>query len=162
MSDRRVLVLDAEGEIGRWLRAMTDARDRTLELVDGLSDGDLDRGDPNTISSVLYHLAAIEADWLYDEILGALEEIPEDLFPYDVREEGGVLTRVTGMSLGEHLDRLSTVRSAFVEHVSALDEPAFHRPRSCPNYDVSPAYVLHHLLQHEAEHRSEIARARRS
>jgi uncharacterized damage-inducible protein DinB len=26
------------------------------------------------------------------------------------------------------------------------------------DYDVSPAYVLHHLMQHEAEHRSQITR----
>jgi uncharacterized damage-inducible protein DinB len=26
------------------------------------------------------------------------------------------------------------------------------------DYDVSPAYVLHHLMQHEAEHRSQINR----
>lgn len=33
----------------------------------------------------------------------------------------------------------------------------FHTVRVCERYDVSPAWVLHHLLQHEAEHRSHIA-----
>jgi hypothetical protein len=36
----------------------------------------------------------------------------------------------------------------------------FHTPRAREDYDVSPAWVLHHLLQHEAEHRSEIVRLR--
>jgi hypothetical protein len=31
-----------------------------------------------------------------------------------------------------------------------------HRVRTLPQYDVSPAWVLHHLSQHEAEHRGEI------
>ena len=35
-----------------------------------------------------------------------------------------------------------------------LDE--FRRPRSLPQYDVTPEWVLHHLTQHEAEHRGHI------
>ncbi len=34
------------------------------------------------------------------------------------------------------------------------------RPRRLPGYDVTPCWVLHHLMQHEAEHRAEIARLR--
>lgn len=32
----------------------------------------------------------------------------------------------------------------------------FHRARRLPQYEVSPAWVLHHLAQHEAEHRGEL------
>jgi hypothetical protein len=34
------------------------------------------------------------------------------------------------------------------------------RPRARPDYDVTPAWVLHHLLQHEAEHSAQIAAIR--
>jgi uncharacterized damage-inducible protein DinB len=37
-----------------------------------------------------------------------------------------------------------------------MTDDEFSRPRSLPAYDVSPAWVLHHLAQHEAEHRGEI------
>jgi hypothetical protein len=33
----------------------------------------------------------------------------------------------------------------------------FHRARARSGYDVTPAWVLYHLLMHEAEHRSHIA-----
>jgi len=33
----------------------------------------------------------------------------------------------------------------------------FHRTRHLDSYDAAPDWVLHHLLQHEAEHRSHIA-----
>jgi uncharacterized damage-inducible protein DinB len=36
----------------------------------------------------------------------------------------------------------------------------FRRVRVLPDYDVTPDYVLHHLMQHEAEHRGEIAMLR--
>jgi hypothetical protein len=31
------------------------------------------------------------------------------------------------------------------------------RLRVMPDYDVSPVWAIHHLLQHEAEHRTHIA-----
>ena len=161
MSDRDVLVLAGADEISRWLAALTDARGRTLALISRLSDAYLDRGEPNTIGSVLYHLAAIEADWLYDEMRGEPERIPVQLFPFDVREEGGLLTPIRDMSLSEHLDRLATIRRSLVDYVATLDAESFTRPLSRADYDVAPAYVLHHLLQHEAEHRAEIGRALR-
>jgi uncharacterized damage-inducible protein DinB len=32
--------------------------------------------------------------------------------------------------------------------------------RVLPEYDVAPGFVLHHLMQHEAEHRGEIGMLR--
>jgi len=32
----------------------------------------------------------------------------------------------------------------------------FSQVRTLEPYDVTPEYVLHHLMQHEAEHRSQI------
>lgn len=66
---------------------------------------------------------------------------------------------LVGATLGEHLDRLATIRRALVEHIGALDTESFHRSNSRAAYDVSPAYAIHHLMQHEAEHRAEIGRA---
>ena len=36
---------------------------------------------------------------------------------------------------------------------------SFHRSNARVAYDVSPAYTIHHLMQHEAEHRAEMGRA---
>jgi len=33
----------------------------------------------------------------------------------------------------------------------------FHRVRTLESYDVAPDWAVHHILQHEAEHRSHIA-----
>jgi uncharacterized damage-inducible protein DinB len=159
MSERRTLELRGDDEIGRWTAALEDARGRTLELLERVSEADLDAGEPNTIGSVLYHLAAIEADWLYDEICGDPTLIPADLFPHDVREQDDVLTPIRGMSLGNHLDRLATVRRSLLERAQGLGADAFHALNARAAYDVSPAWVVHHLLQHEAEHRAEIGRA---
>ena len=40
----------------------------------------------------------------------------------------------------------------------AIDD--FRRPRRLPEYEITPEWTLHHLMQHEAEHRGELASMR--
>jgi hypothetical protein len=64
---------------------------------------------------------------------------------------------VVGFTLVQHLERLAIVREILLGFFRPMSLEDFHRLRSHERYDVSPAWVLHHLLQHEAEHRSHIA-----
>jgi uncharacterized damage-inducible protein DinB len=161
--DLQVMALPGyEPEIGRWLWALQDTRDRTLQSLDGLADVDLDTKPPgadNTIGVLLYHIALIEADWLYAEALDN-RPIPPDieaLFPLDARDEERHLSALQGVPLQEHLQRLQTVRDILLEEFKAMALEDFRRPRHFPNqYDVTPEWVLHHLMQHEAEHRGQI------
>lgn len=119
-------------------------------------------GADNSIATLLYHLALIEADWLFNEILqvGDATDPLRELLPFDDRDLQGRLTEIQEMTIEDHLGRLAAVRALLHEHLDAMGAEDFHRLRTCPDYDVTPAWVLHHLLQHEAEHRSEIARVR--
>jgi uncharacterized damage-inducible protein DinB len=154
--------LGADSEVGRWLSAMDECRGRTLRELDGITQSELERvpvGANNSIATLLYHLALIEADWLFNEILqvGDATATLRELLPFDDRDLEGRLTEVQEMTIDDHLGRLAAVRALLHEHVDPMPAGDFHRLRACPDYDVTPAWVLHHLLQHEAEHRSEIA-----
>ncbi|MCB2223933.1 MAG: DinB family protein [Actinobacteria bacterium] len=146
--------------VGAALWALEDARDRTVALVERLGDDAPDWVPPwggNTIGSLLYHLAIIELDWLYADILGT--EPPGEflrLFPHDHRDAGGRLAVAAGESLDTHLTRLHAVRARLLYALRDMDEAGLHRVRALPGYDVSPAWVIHHLCQHEAEHRGQI------
>jgi uncharacterized damage-inducible protein DinB len=69
---------------------------------------------------------------------------------------------VLGVPLADHLARLDRVRAEFHRLVSPLTTEALHTPRAIPEagYEISPAWTLHHLMQHEAEHRGQIATIR--
>jgi uncharacterized damage-inducible protein DinB len=164
-------------ENARALWTMQDTRSRTLEELDGVTSAMVDwlptpghalRGasqppdGESSIGTVLYHLAGIEADWLYAEVLEQ-PEFPPDvvaLFPYEVRDAQGHLTQVTGVSLAEHLQRLAVVRRLLLDVFEVMELAEFRRVRALPPYDVTPEWVLHHLMQHEAEHRSQIGALR--
>jgi uncharacterized damage-inducible protein DinB len=146
--------------VGIWLSALQDARARTMRVLEGIQPNWLDfvpEDGGESISTILYHLAAIEASWLYEEVLQAADFSPEieALLPHDVRDDAGKLTTVSD-TMENHLDRLSIVRKNLLDVFLSMTPGEFEKPRSLPQYDVSPVYVIHHLMQHEAEHRSQI------
>ncbi len=148
--------------LGRWLWAMEDTRARTKVAVAGLDQNALDWAGPgvaNAIGSLLYHIALIEADYLYSDILGLdYPDWLEEAFPFPDRNPGGRLSIVTEVPLDEHLTRLDRVRHEFLRLVSPLTPEQLQTPRLLPEpgYEISPDWTLHHLMQHEAEHRGEI------
>jgi hypothetical protein len=162
---RERLALDPiadDPEVGRWLAALEDGRLDTVrelervtpEMVDWYPDAPL-----NSIGSLLYHIALIEADWVVNEILELGDDVPElnPLLPWPDRVAGGHLTRVDGQSLSAHLERLAGVRRFVLERLGPMTNEDFHRVRQLERYDVAPDWAVHHIIQHEAEHRSHIA-----
>jgi uncharacterized damage-inducible protein DinB len=159
-----------EPQIGRLVWMLDAARRRTWEQLEGIpaaaEQAILDwRAGPNanSVGTNLYHLADIEASWLFDEVLE--QPLPAELaslFAYDVREEDGTLTHVPGQRLAQHLQRLALCRSHLHDafHTMTLDD--FRRLRHLALYSVTPEWVLYHLIQHEAEHRSQISASRRA
>jgi uncharacterized damage-inducible protein DinB len=147
--------------IGAWLAALEEARGRTLRALEGLDERTLHRlpaPPANSIATLLYHVAAIEADWLYADVLEGQPFPPdlERLLAYDVRDEQGRLTRVESESLDELLSRLRVTRAHFLDAFKGMSVDEFHRPRRIEDYTVTPEWVVHHLMQHEAEHRGQI------
>jgi uncharacterized damage-inducible protein DinB len=146
--------------IAEALWRLQDARRRTMDALKDLPDAAIDwqaTGLQNSIGTLLYHIAAIETDWLYAEVLEQ-EFTPEVemLLCYPVRDDDGQLYPVTEVHLNRHLSRLEWTRKHLLESFESITIEDYRRPRNLPHYDVTPEWVLHHLAQHEAEHRGEI------
>ena len=154
-------LMDYESLIGSWLSAYQDARRRTLDTLEGLKPVLIDWCPPwsgNGVNAILYHLAAIEAEWLFTDILEEIEypSLIDELLPYDVHDADGNLTSVPGISLEAHIQRLTDMREYFMNSMRAINDRDFRRERLFPDYRVTPEWVIYHLMQHEAEHRGQI------
>ena len=145
-------------DIGRWLWALEDARRITRRAVDGLDVATLDwrgaDGSENSIGSLLYHVADVEMDWLFIDVLG--REIPPEVeadLPFETWTDGR-LTHVAGVSLDEHRGRLDRTRRVFLDHLRQMDLDEFRRVRAPENadYEVTPEWVVYHLVEHEIGH----------
>lgn len=150
-----------EPEIGRWLWALEDERQRPKEVLAGIDPPALDWAPPeggNSIGTILYHLALIEADWLSVEVLEQASYPHEvaALLPHEDRDKRGRLTRLQGVGLDAYLVRLDAIRDRLLAAFREMPLAEFRRLRHLPAYDVTPEWVVHHLVQHEAEHRGQI------
>lgn len=155
-------------EVGRWLWAMQEARRGLVEEVEGLDQDVLDwrgpAGEDNSIGTLLYHVALIETSWLFDDIL--MRPYPQDIvdaFPHHHRTPDGRLTHVPGVPASEHLRRLAFVRQRFLDLIGPMSLDEWNRVRAPDgeDYAVSPAWVVYHLVEHEAGHLFEVRAIKR-
>jgi uncharacterized damage-inducible protein DinB len=147
-------------EIGRALRRLEGARGRLNETLAKLDPEWLD-WEPypsgNSVGTLLYHIAAIEIEWLYCVVV--VQEFSAEanaLVPHPIRDETGRLSPVGGVSLPNHLQRLDAARQLLLDVYADLTLADFRRARQLPQYHVTPEWVLYHLTQHETEHRGQI------
>ena len=161
---RTLAPISPQLQVGLLLAALEDSRRRTLRELEAVTDEGVSwkpDGLLESIGQLLYHVALIEADWLMSDILHLPgDEWPEWIsieFPIDVRDEAGRLAQVPPEPLARSLDRLARVRAYLLEALGTMDDQDLHAPRQQLTYDVTPAWALHHLIQHEAEHRAHIA-----
>ena len=153
-------------EIGRALWALEETRRRTKSVLKNIAPAAIDWLPPhggNRIGTLLYHIAEIEMDWLHVEVLQcALPPEVQALFPYKVSDAQSPLTEILGLGLDEHLRRLDATRAIFLRTFREMTLEDVHRPRRLDSYDVTPEWVVYHLIQHESEHRGQIAQMRKS
>jgi uncharacterized damage-inducible protein DinB len=157
---RLLPLLGFDPAVGLWLAALEDCRARTKGArVANLTPAALDWSCsdlPSNAGTLLAHIAAIENDWLFTEILE--EPIPAEiaLLPPDVCDAVGRLLPVMGLPLAEHFRRLDATRATLLARLHDMDATDLRTPRHLERYDVTPEWVFHHLLQHEAHHRGQI------
>ena len=153
-----------EPSVARWVSVLEDTRERTKRCLDGVTDGIIDwipSEVGNSIGTLLYHIVAIEMSYLYEDILeiGWSEEL-EPLIIYDVRDDQGRLTLVQSESLEKHLGRLDAGRAFLLKALGEMTTDDLYRPHQVEDYEITPEWALHHLIQHEAEHRGQIVEVR--
>ncbi|HEX5631014.1 MAG TPA: DinB family protein [Acidimicrobiia bacterium] len=149
--------------VGRFVAMLEETRSRLWRDLEDFDVGQLDRtppGSPNSIGTLLYHIAAIELDWLYADLLETdFPEGVDEWFPVDVREDGGRLTPVVE-PLERHRDRLGWVRERLLDELRGVTDADLDRTHNPGPNECGGAWILHHLMQHEAEHRGQIGEVR--
>lgn len=157
-------VAGCDPAVGRWLAILDDARKRTRYTLSTIQPDDLDAAPVagrNTIGTLLYHIALVDLNWVYDNMLQ--QPYPAEvaaLFPYPLRDAQDNLTPVTGWDLAAYQRILEAARQQIIEVFKAMSAAEFYavlsRVEDYGPYETTPEAVLQHLAQHEAEHRGEI------
>jgi iron(II)-dependent oxidoreductase len=131
---------------------LTEARDRTLLLISGLSDGDLHKQHDPLMSPIIWdvgHIAHFEELWLTRNLSGSIEfsEMPGIYNPFEhPRAERASLPLPT---LEQMLTRLAEIRARVLGHLDTLEWDE-------RNPLLREGFVYHMVLQHEYQHNETI------
>ena len=127
--------------MGLWLAALEDGRADTLKELDGVTSEMVDwypDAPLNSIGTLLYHIALIEAAWVVEEILerddeptgawraccrGRTAKVPVRVVRATSRESTGNRSRSI-------VARLATVRAWVLDQLRPMTNDDFHRVRS--------------------------------
>ena len=131
---------------------LTEARERTLLLVSGLSDEDLHRQHDPLMSPIIWdvgHIAHFEELWLTRNLDGPIEfsEMPGMYNPFE--HPRATRASLSLPTLAEMTERLSDIRLRVLDHLESVDLDD-RKPL------LRDAYVYHMVLQHEYQHNETI------
>jgi iron(II)-dependent oxidoreductase len=131
---------------------LTEARERTLLLISGLSDEDLHRQHDPLMSPIIWdvgHIAHFEELWLTQNLDGAIEfsEMPGMYNPFEhPRATRAALALPT---LAQMTERLREIRARVFERLDSLEW-------NDDNPLLKGGYVYNMVLQHEYQHNETI------
>ena len=113
---------------------------------------------PNTIGTLLHHVAATDIGWLHGHILETeldpeAKSIQSDLY----WNAEGDLWPTRDLPIDDYLGRLEQARAMVVRKVRDMPQEEYDRPRDCDGLQISVAWILFHLFQHECYHRGQIS-----
>jgi iron(II)-dependent oxidoreductase len=131
---------------------LTEARERTLLLISGLSDEDLHRQHDPLMSPIIWdvgHIAHFEELWLTQNLDGAIEfsEMPGMYNPFE--HPRATRASLALPTLRQMTERLGEIRSRVFDRLEALEW-------NDDNPLLKGGYVYNMVLQHEYQHNETI------
>lgn len=154
-------------EIGFLVAGLQEVRAQTVAVLADLKPGELSRRlTPNfhQVGGLVLHLAETEFWWI-DIVFAGREISDEDrqLFHFDDTTETDFALKKYGVA--DCVRTLNLAHERTIETLSEVDDGSLDSlypfPRKEPKFDSSLRWILHHLIDHESNHRGQIAMMKR-
>lgn len=154
-------------EIGFLIAGLQEVRKQTVAVVEDMKPDELSRRITRSFhqpGGLALHLAETEFWWI--DIVFAGREITEEdrkRFHFDDTTETDFALKKYGADDCVRILNLAHERT--IETLSEFDDGSLDRlypfPRKEPKFESSLRWILHHLIDHESNHRGQIAMMKR-
>ncbi|MHA1759804.1 MAG: DinB family protein [Candidatus Heimdallarchaeota archaeon] len=141
-----------------------EVRTNLLKMVKDIDDSDLDYTPDErkieTIGTLLLHIAVVEWSW----IIGGLEKRELSNGKWNVAfplRKGVDLPQQVGKGLEYYLEKLKEVRLEVYEKLKGLTDKDLDTVIESGKYKSTVEWMLHHVIEHEAEHLGQISLLKR-
>lgn len=154
-------------QIGYYLAGMEEVRAQLREAVTGLSDEIAHkklRPDSHSIAQLILHCG--EAEWWWIQCVvngGGVDDELESTVFWDVLEEDhDPVTHLSAAECIAEIDRISGLTRELLANFSDEDlDKYFEKELPTRKIDKSLRWILHHLIDHEAQHKGQILMLKR-
>ena len=149
-------------QIGYYLAGMAEVREQLREAVADLTDEEISleiRPDAHSIGELILHCGEAEWWWIQCVVTGrAIDDELKNSSFWDVLEDGQYPAE--GYSAAfcmEEIDKISALTRELFSDFSDEDlDKYYERPFSKEKTEKSLRWILHHLIDHEAQHKGQI------
>jgi len=171
VSSRQFTLPPAEGlsrEIGFLLAGMDEVRGQLRRAIESMSDVEISHPafpGAHSIGALALHIGEAEWWWMNCVIQGHELTDEDRMQPYwDVLKDPDGFA-ANGFSAGYCLERIAAVREDTRRFLASLDDDDLERIYSHTRRDKltehSLRWILHHLIDHEAQHKGQILMLKR-
>lgn len=149
--------------IGFYLSGMEEVREQLREAVAGMSDDQVGRPavpDAHSIAALVLHIGEAEWYWMQGVVSGS--KVTDEIrnAPYwDVLKDPAGFSQKS-YSAEFCLNEIRKIRQQTYETLASFDDSQLDRvfsfERKGETYELSLRWILHHLIDHEAQHKGQI------
>lgn len=155
-------------EIGFYLGGMEEVREQLREAVEGMSDDQIGRPaipGAHAIGALVLHIG--EAEWYWMQCIVSGQKVTDQIRSksyWDVLEDPQGFSD-KGFSAEFCLNEIKTIREQTKGTLAAFRDPDLERifsyERRGETHEQSLRWILHHLIDHEAQHKGQILMLKR-
>ena len=155
-------------EIGFYLNAMDEVRDQLREAVAGMADEQISRSvipGAHSIAALVLHIGEAEWYWMQNVVSGhqVTDEIRNAPF-WDVLKEPKLSSKQS-YSAEFCLNEIKRIRQQTAETLASFNDTQFDHvfpyERNGETHELTLRWILHHLIDHEAQHKGQILMLKR-
>ena len=150
-------------DIGFYLSGMEEVRAQLVEAVAGMSPDQIGRAvvpDAHSIAALVLHIGEAEWHWMQRVVSGneVTEAIRNSAY-WDVLEDPASFS-LKGYAVEFCLNEIKKIREQTFETLRQFDDSQLDRvftfARKGQTQELSLRWILHHLIDHEAQHKGQI------
>ncbi|MGH9932902.1 MAG: DinB family protein [Pyrinomonadaceae bacterium] len=155
-------------EIGFYLNAMDEVRDQLREAVAGMADEQISLPvipGAHSIAALVLHIGEAEWYWMQNVVSGhqVTDEIRNAPF-WDVLKEPKLSSKQSH-SAEFCLNEIKGIRQQTAETLALFNDTQLDRVRSYERngetHELTLRWILHHLIDHEAQHKGQVLMLKR-
>ncbi|MCK4971820.1 MAG: DinB family protein [Candidatus Heimdallarchaeota archaeon] len=145
--------------VSYYYSMLQEVRERLLSIIDVLAEETLDftpdERNFETIGTLLFHIAAIEWSWVFEDIDGLEMDYENFKHAFALRPDVDI-PQLKGKKKQFYLNQMKEVREEVFQRLTKFSDEDLDNIVETKAYKFSIEWILFHILEHETMHIGQI------